>query len=131
MRMRGENADNVLCLESNSFPTKHLPLSRSSLPHQINARPDRRGDGHAQKVIWSRLSLPLLRHWLNWLDDSKSKGSLAPVAAQQAERAERERQTTVEQGETLQLPVRTPEFLWGRGGKGIRVGEQEEQAAGK
>ena len=115
MRMRGENADNVLCLESNSFPTKHLPLSHSSPPHQINARPDRRGDGHAQKVIWSRLSLPLLRHWLNWLDDSKSKGSLAPVAAQQAGRAER--QTTVEQEEeTLQLPVRTPEFLWGRGG---------------
>ena len=51
------------------------------------------------------------------------------MAAQQAGRAER--QTTVEQGETLQLPVRTPEFLWGRGGKGIRVGEQEEQAAGK
>ena len=40
MRMRGENADNVLCLESNSFPTKHLPLSHS--PLLFHATPHKR-----------------------------------------------------------------------------------------
>ena len=72
-------------------------------------------------MIWLR--------WLNWLDDSKSKGSLAPAAVA-AQQAETDRRTTVEQErrETIQLSLRCsirPDpgvFVGEEGREGIRVG---------
>ena len=93
-------------IEFISSQTSATSLPLHSTPHQINApRPCTKGD-----------LAPLAPRWLNWLDDSKSKGSLAPVAAQQAE-TDRPPSSRSSSCPYVAPSVRTPEFLWGRKGE--------------